>query len=121
MENNLNDSPLEMVENVTLRFKEDAENFIFESITNSLFGECDKTISKISKKCLGIALDHLNAKPAKYLKVVDGVIKGGTYPFCPSCKSLLNHNAYDGQRVAHCIYCGQKVLFGFNSYEYNKQ
>lgn len=112
MENNSNNSPLEMVENITLRFKEDAEDFIFESITDSLFGECDRVISKISKKGLGIALDHLIAKPAEYLKVVDGVVKGGTYPFCPSCKGLLNHNAYDGQRVAHCIYCGQKVIFG---------
>lgn len=112
MENNSSDSPLEMVENVTLQFREDAENFIFESITGSMFGECDRAISKISKKHLGIALDHLNAKPAEYLKVVDGDIKGGTYPFCPSCKRLLNHNAYDGLRVAHCIYCGQKVLFG---------
>lgn len=115
MENNSNDSPLEMVENVTLRFKEDADNFIFESITDSLFGECDKTISKISKKRLDIALDHLNAKPAEYFKVMDGVIKGGTYPFCPSCKSLLNHDVYVGQRVAHCIYCGQKILFGLDS------
>lgn len=114
-ENNSNDLPLEMVANVTLQFEEDAENFIFESITNSLFGECDKTISKISKKRLGIALDHLNAKPAEYFKVMDGVIKGGTYPFCPSCKSLLNHDVYVGQRVAHCIYCGQKILFGLDS------
>lgn len=112
IENNSNDSPLEMVENVTLRFKEDAENFIFESITDAIFGECDKTISKISKKRLSIAMDHLNEKPAEYFKVMDGVIKGGTYPFCPSCKSLLNHDVYVGQRVAHCIYCGQKVLFG---------
>lgn len=112
MENNSSYLPLEMVENVALQFKEDAENFIFESITGSLFGECDRTISKISKKYLSIALDHLNAKPAEYLKVVDGDTKGGTYPFCPSCKKLLNHNAYDGLRVAHCIYCGQKVLFG---------
>lgn len=112
MENNSSDSPLEMVENVTLQFKEDAENFIFESLTSSLFGEYNRVISEISKKRLSIALDHLNAKPAEYLKVVDGDIKGGTYPFCPSCKRLLNHNAYDGLRVAHCIYCGQKVLFG---------
>ena len=112
IENNSSDSPLEMVENVTLQFKEDAENFIFESLTSSLFGEYNRVISEISKKHLSIALDHLNAKPAEYLKVVDGDIKGGTYPFCPSCKRLLNHNAYDGLRVAHCIYCGQKVLFG---------
>lgn len=112
IENNSSDSPLEMVENVTLQFKEDAENFIFESLTSSLFGEYNRVISEISKKRLSIALDHLNAKPAEYLKVVDGDIKGGTYPFCPSCKRLLNHNAYDGLRVAHCIYCGQKVLFG---------
>lgn len=115
IENNSSDSPLEMVENVTLQFKEDAENFIFESITGSLFGECDKTISKISKKRLSIAMDHLNEKPAEYFKVMDGVIKGGTYPFCPSCKSLLNHDVYVGQRVAHCIYCGQKILFGLDS------
>lgn len=115
IENNSSDSPLEMVENVTLQFKEDAENFIFESITGSLFGECDKVISKISKKRLSIAMDHLNEKPAEYFKVMDGVIKGGTYPFCPSCKSLLNHDVYVGQRVAHCIYCGQKILFGLDS------
>lgn len=115
IENNSSDSPLEMVENVALQFKEDAENFIFESITDAIFGECDKTISKISKKRLSIAMDHLNEKPAEYFKVMDGVIKGGTYPFCPSCKSLLNHDVYVGQRVAHCIYCGQKILFGLDS------
>jgi hypothetical protein len=75
MENNSSDSPLEMVKNVTLQFREDAENFIFESITGSIFGECDRAISKISKERLGIALDHLNAKPAEYLKVVAGGYK----------------------------------------------